>query len=56
MGTNSLEKFIGEVISRLERKGIFHRRPELTTFRDRLGLPAVGAAAETIGATASGSA
>jgi hypothetical protein len=47
MGTSSLELFISEVIPRLERKGIYRTRPELTTFRDRLGLPAVGVAAET---------
>jgi FMN-dependent oxidoreductase (nitrilotriacetate monooxygenase family) len=47
MGTSSLEQFIGEVVPRLERKGIYRRRPELTTFRDRLGLPTPGVAAES---------
>lgn len=46
MGTSSLDKFLGEVVPRLERKGIYHKRPELATFRERLGLPAVGALAE----------
>ena len=39
MGTNSLDEFLGEIIPRLERKGIYDASPELTTFRDRLGLP-----------------
>jgi N-acetyl-S-(2-succino)cysteine monooxygenase len=47
MGTSSLEKFIGEVVPRLERKGLYRKRPELTTFRDRLGLHPVGVAAES---------
>jgi N-acetyl-S-(2-succino)cysteine monooxygenase len=47
MGTSSLEQFIDEVVPRLERKGIYRKRPELKTFRDRLGLPPVGVAAET---------
>jgi N-acetyl-S-(2-succino)cysteine monooxygenase len=46
MGTSSLETFIGEVVPRLERKGIYRKRPDLTTFRDRLGLPTVDVAAE----------
>jgi alkanesulfonate monooxygenase SsuD/methylene tetrahydromethanopterin reductase-like flavin-dependent oxidoreductase (luciferase family) len=47
MGTNSLEDFLGEVVPRLEHKGIFDARPDLTTFRSRLGLPRVPAAAES---------
>ena len=46
MGTNSLAEFLGEVVPRLERKGIYDRRPDLTTFRSRLGLPEIPVAAE----------
>ncbi|WP_188675858.1 hypothetical protein [Subtercola lobariae] len=46
MGTNSLQQFLGEIVPWLERKGIFDARPELTTFRSRLGLPEVSVGAE----------
>jgi FMN-dependent oxidoreductase (nitrilotriacetate monooxygenase family) len=41
MGTNSLAEFLGEIVPRLEQKEIFDSRPDLTTFRGRLGLPEV---------------
>lgn len=50
MGTNSLEEFLGEVIPRLERKGIYDRRPDVTTFRERLGLPEVTAGVAVVAA------
>ncbi len=40
MGTNSLQEFIDEIVPRLESRGVFSASPELTTFRDRLRLPA----------------
>ena len=47
MGTNSLAEFLGEIVPRLERKGSYDARPDLTTFRSRLGLPEVHVAAES---------
>jgi N-acetyl-S-(2-succino)cysteine monooxygenase len=48
MGTNSLAEFLGEIVPRLEHKGIFDARPDLTTFRSRLGLPEVPVGAESL--------
>jgi hypothetical protein len=50
MGTDSLDEFVTEVVPRLERKGIYDRRPDLTTFRSRLGQPAVPVSAESLAA------
>jgi hypothetical protein len=50
MGTNSLDEFLTEVVPRLERKGIYDRRPDLTTFRSRLGQPAVPVSPESLAA------
>ena len=52
MGTNSLQEFLDEIVPRLEAKGIYDRRPDLTTFRSRLDLPEVGAHVQTVGAPA----
>jgi len=52
MGTNSLDAFLAEVVPRLERKGIYDRRPGLTTFRSRLGLPEVPVVTESLAAVA----
>jgi alkanesulfonate monooxygenase SsuD/methylene tetrahydromethanopterin reductase-like flavin-dependent oxidoreductase (luciferase family) len=48
MGTNSLDEFLAEIVPRLERKGSYEARPDLTTFRSRLGLPEIPVGAESL--------